>query len=788
MTDHSALFNEGYAIMRTTILSAVLSLLVACKGEAPVAEILSPTEGQEFLLGDAVTFTAELSDDRSPVGFLNPVWSSNIQGELAGTRTFDGSQTSLAVLEVIEGTHTVTLTLTDPEDNVGQDTVTFTVLPNPAPTITFTSPEDGAQFALQETNRVEVAVMFEDANEGELHELQLTWGGDIDGVDNLPANPYGNGEASITIGDLEAKDYTISVTATDSYGDTASAEISFTVFDADADGDGYASPDYGGSDCDDDNDAINPAATEVCDGVDNNCDNVIDEPSARDATTWYADADGDGYGDASDSTVACDAPPQTSETAGDCDDAEPASFPTNPEVCDGIDNNCDNVADEDDVCNVVLADARDALFLGESTNDAAGSAVALAGDVNGDGDDDFFIGAPFVADSYTRQGAAYLVFGPVSGEKELEFANLSRAGTDSYQEVGGAVAGGVDVDGDGYDDLLMAAPGDSSNATAAGSVELIMGGPTLSDIGTSDTLMGIEAGAYAGTSVLLAVALDGVTGEAVVVGSPYEGDDSEGAVYVVNTSGEGDRVLDDAAAVAIRGGAGDIFGLALAAADTDGDGRGDLVASAPGDANDAGIVYLFQTLSGSDLDSSDADAQLVGAASGDAVGFAMDAGDFNGDGYSDLAVGAPLESGNGDYSGAVYLFLGPISGSRSVASADSVLRGLDDEDYAGWSLALADADGDGNADLFVGAPEARGALAASGVVYTVWGGLASGSVALDEVEPKLLGNGSEEFAGESLDAGDVDGDGKDDLLIGAAGERTNGSGAGGAYLLLGGGF
>ncbi|QQS64300.1 MAG: putative metal-binding motif-containing protein [Chitinophagaceae bacterium] len=88
-------------------------------------------------------------------------------------------------------------------------------------------------------------------------------------------------------------------------------------------------------DCDDSNPAINPGATEVCDGLDNNCDGQIDEGVK---TTFYADADGDGYGNAANTTMACTAPIGFVTNSGDCDDINPAINPGATEVCDGLDN------------------------------------------------------------------------------------------------------------------------------------------------------------------------------------------------------------------------------------------------------------------------------------------------------------------------------------------------------------------------------------------------------------------------------------------------------------------
>ncbi|MCB9797803.1 MAG: hypothetical protein H6741_34420 [Alphaproteobacteria bacterium] len=113
---------------------------------------------------------------------------------------------------------------------------------------------------------------------------------------------------------------------------------------ADADGDGWAACE----DCDDGARAVNPTATELCDGVDNDCDGDTDEADAADAGTWYGDGDGDGYGDASDATVACEAPEGYVADDEDCEDGDAAVNPGATELCDGVDNDCDGAADEDD--------------------------------------------------------------------------------------------------------------------------------------------------------------------------------------------------------------------------------------------------------------------------------------------------------------------------------------------------------------------------------------------------------------------------------------------------------
>ncbi|HNU56885.1 MAG TPA: MopE-related protein [Flavobacteriales bacterium] len=109
----------------------------------------------------------------------------------------------------------------------------------------------------------------------------------------------------------------------------------------DADGDGW----WAGSDCDDNDPAVHPTAAEVCDGVDNDCDGVVDEDFI-----WYADSDGDGWGENGAGAVSCTDPgPGFVQQTGDCDDDDPLIHPGAQELCDGVDNNCDGITDGIDV-------------------------------------------------------------------------------------------------------------------------------------------------------------------------------------------------------------------------------------------------------------------------------------------------------------------------------------------------------------------------------------------------------------------------------------------------------
>ncbi|MCB9762495.1 MAG: hypothetical protein H6739_22040 [Alphaproteobacteria bacterium] len=127
----------------------------------------------------------------------------------------------------------------------------------------------------------------------------------------------------------------------------------------DTDADGYGDADYpiescdqpegyvlDDEDCDDSAAAISPAATELCNSLDDDCDGETDEDDAADAATWYADADADGYGVTRYTTTACTQPSGYAAQSGDCDDDEAAAYPGGTETCDDVDNDCDNSTDE----------------------------------------------------------------------------------------------------------------------------------------------------------------------------------------------------------------------------------------------------------------------------------------------------------------------------------------------------------------------------------------------------------------------------------------------------------
>jgi hypothetical protein len=165
---------------------------------------------------------------------------------------------------------------------------------------------------------------------------------------------------------------------------------------ADADADGYGDPGStieacdapsgylaDATDCDDSDAAVFPGAEEICNGIDDDCDDAIDEDGAGQASTWYADTDADGYGDPDTSIEACGTPSGyvAAAYASDCDDSDPAIHPAADEACDGVDNDCDEAVDEG-VTSTYYADSD-----GDSYGDAGSAHQACA---PGDGlvDDD----------------------------------------------------------------------------------------------------------------------------------------------------------------------------------------------------------------------------------------------------------------------------------------------------------------------------------------------------------------------------------------------------------------
>jgi len=339
----AATFSAGEYVLSLTVVNSggnigtdTVVFDVGAPNSAPNCQILSPVDGGIASLGEEVSFAGLVGDADVEPSILDVVWTSDLDGELRSTTPDSEGNVAFYSSELSAGTHVITLTAMDELD------------------------ESCATF---------VALTIEDCPD--LWHLD----GDGDGYGDPDASTAACEPPSGYVAPEMATDCDDSDSAINPVADEICDELDndcddqidepdatdATVWYADADSDGFG--DAGtvqaacdqpsgyladATDCDDTDATINPSADETCDGVDNDCDGTTDEAGAIDPSTWYSDADGDGYGDSGTASTACDQPSGTVVDATDCDDTDAAVNLGADEQCDGVDNDCDGITDEVD--------------------------------------------------------------------------------------------------------------------------------------------------------------------------------------------------------------------------------------------------------------------------------------------------------------------------------------------------------------------------------------------------------------------------------------------------------
>ncbi len=495
-----------------------------------------------------------------------------------------------------------------------------------------------------------------------------------------------------------------------------------------------------------------------------------------------------------------------------------------------------------------------AVFNGIERVDHAGGWVSDAGDINGDGVDDLLIGATEAnPGDMENAGQAYLIYGEsgpyLSGVIELSDVGVGTSGVAfngiTRSDLAGAVSNAGDINGDGVDDVLVGARlrrvdgvirvGETYLIYGQNGASVLSGSINLSDIGSSvegAIFRGIDADDESSAGVSNAGDINGDGVDDLLIGA------READPHGVPCAGETYLVYGQTGASALSGDLDlssvgttiegvifngideeDFSGRSVAAAgDINGDGIGDLLIGAFGASGYEGQTYLIYgktgafALSGqinlSDIGSTVDGAVFTGVEGLDLSGISVSsAGDVNGDGLDDLLIGAQQRLGTATGPGMSYLvygqegtstLAGPIDLSDiGTAIAGAVFSGINLGDGSGSAVSTAgDINGDGLDDLLVGA---RRVDTNTGQAYLVYGrsgpGALSGAINLSDIGTTVEGAifngvGPFESAGASVsNAGDINADGVDDLLISAPDGDANGiGGVGLTYLIYGNGI
>ena len=530
------------------------------------------------------------------------------------------------------------------------------------------------------------------------------------------------------------------------------------------------------------------------------------------------------------------------------------------------------LADIDVASPTFLSSGQGFRIFGSDAGVTTGRSVSSAGDINGDGYDDLIIGdyRSGANNTVTSAGSAIVVFGKAGGITDIDLASGTLVssgqgfrifGANIQDSAGISVASAGDINGDGYDDLIVGARyGDGPDETrtnageaiivfgkAGGITDIDLASGTLVSSGQGFRIFGADAGDQAGRSVGPAGDINGDGYDDIIIGA-YRGDgngnaaaDAGEAIIVFGKAG-GFTDVDVASPTFVSSGQGfrifgadapDNAGFSVASAgDINGDGYDDLIVGAKGGGGAANnkiqageAIIVFGKAGGfTDVDvasptfvSSGQGFRIFGADAGDAAGISVaSAGDLNGDGYDDLIIGANASRGAANAktgAGEAIIVFGKAGGFTDVDVASSTfvssgqgfrIFGADARDQTGISVASAgDVNGDGYDDIIIGASRGQGPTntrATAGEAIVVFG-KAGGFTDVDIFSANLVSSGQGfrifgadggDQAGASVaSAGDINGDGYDDLIIGAIlgdGANNTNSNSGEAIFVYGGNF
>jgi hypothetical protein len=491
------------------------------------------------------------------------------------------------------------------------------------------------------------------------------------------------------------------------------------------------------------------------------------------------------------------------ENDDDCDDDRPDVHPAMDEVCDGIDNDCDGTSEG---CEIDTEELSDIILRGEAAEDYAGRSIAGVGDINNDGFDDVVVGA----DGYSDEGAAYVIFGPLSAGTDTTLdtvAHITVEGTSSAGAAGERALGLGDIDGDGLDDFVVAAPTATDRAARSGTVHLFLGSTVAAQtagsafsIDDSDFQWNGNDGydwAGEGLASLGDWNGDGIDDFAIGATGDEVGGAGSGSIYVIPGSGAApsgsSTSVVTAGTLSISGNAAWYIGANIdGIGDFDGDGNDDLgvgVIQANANGNLSGAAFVIGGGQTGAIDIDDADLRLNGTSANDRAGAGLGAaGDIDGDGYPDMLVGVSRDDTAAADAGAIVLIYGradlsTIDGSNIQGVADATVTGPDAGIGLGESfVGNFDFDGDGELDLLAGAP--RDGLNQEGAGYLMLGPISGTRSLATDAYASFVGDGPSDGVGSEVSVpGDLLGTGAVVLGVGGWADDANGSDSGGVFFI-----